>query len=78
MKYETWLTYTNMSMAVQCIKGEYHCSEFGANQERKLNLKICTSTLELKFFLLSLPKPPKKDILALINRIENNLSGEVV
>ena len=35
MKYESWLTYPDMIMAVEIKKGEYHCSEFGSNQERK-------------------------------------------
>jgi hypothetical protein len=78
MKYETWLTYADMSIAIQIKKGEYHCSEYGSNAERKDSLKICTSILELKFFLLSLPVPPKKEILALINRLENKRSREII
>ncbi|MFT5822251.1 MAG: hypothetical protein ACI8ZM_003507 [Crocinitomix sp.] len=77
MKYDTWLTYKDMSMAIQFKKNEYHCSEFGLNQERKLSPKICTSTLELKFFLMSFPAPPKSEIMALINRLEKNEIGDV-
>lgn len=66
-----------MSMAIQIKKNEYHCSAFGANQARKLSLRVCSSTLELKFFLMSFPKPPKTEILELINRLEKNEIGEV-
>tara|TARA_B100000809_G_C14992260_1_gene478455 strand:+ start:585 stop:803 length:219 start_codon:yes stop_codon:yes gene_type:complete len=70
MKYETWLTYPNMSLAVELKNNEYHCCEFGVNQTKKLNIKICTSILELKFYLLSIPNPPKKQISVLIKKLE--------
>lgn len=70
MKYETWLTYPDRSIGVHLKKDEYHCCEFGNNQETKQHLKVCTSLLELKFYLLSLPKPPKKEISALITKLE--------
>ncbi len=70
MKYDTWLNYSNMSIAVQIKEGLYHCSQFGLNQEKKKYFKICSSILELKFFLLSYPSSPKKDILTFINNLE--------
>ncbi|MFD1553971.1 hypothetical protein DNU06_13800 [Putridiphycobacter roseus] len=70
MKYETWLTYSNMSIAVQIKEGLYHCSQFGSNQEKKKDSKVCSSIVELKFFLLSYPNAPKKDILAFISKLE--------
>lgn len=40
MKYDTWLNYSNMSIAVQIKEGLYHCSQFGLNQEKKNILKF--------------------------------------
>ena len=70
MKYETWLTYPEMSLAVELKNDEYHCCEFGVNQSKKLNIKVCSSVLELKFYLLSIPNPPKKEISILINKLK--------
>ena len=70
MKYETWLTYPDMSLAIEFKKNAYHCSEFGINQVKKKGCKICDSIVELKFYLLSIPKPPKKEILDLISKLE--------
>jgi len=77
MRYEAWLVYDDMALAVENKNGVFHCSGFISNQERKVNLRICYSTLELKFFLLSLKTAPKKEILLLINRLENNKVGEI-
>jgi hypothetical protein len=70
MKYESWLTYPEMSIGVQLKKGEFHCSEFGTDQKKKQSLKICDSILELKSYLLSLPNPPKKEISELISKLK--------
>ena len=72
MKYEIWLTYPNISIGVELKKDEYHCSEFEPIQGKKQNLKICTSIVELKFYLLSFPQAPKKEILGLIDRLESS------
>lgn len=74
MKYDSWLTYPSLSVGVQIKKGEFHCSQFGSNQEKKQKVKICASTVELKFYLLSLPTPPKKEILDLIDKLEAKTS----
>jgi hypothetical protein len=71
MKYKSWLTYPNLSIGVLLKKDEFHCSEFEPNQEKKQKLKICSTIVELKFYLLSFPMPPKKEILILIEQLES-------
>ncbi len=69
MRYESWLTYPEMSVAVQKIDGSYRCMEYDLNGKSRRNSKLCESVVELKFYLLSLPMPPKKEILELIKRL---------
>lgn len=72
MRYEAWLQYPTMTVAVQLVNGQYNCIEFGAEQALRKSLKICDSILELKFFLLSLPNSPKKEIVALVNKLNES------
>lgn len=69
MRYESWLNYPEMSIAIQKVDKEYRCTEYDTYGNSLRNTKTCSGTLELKFYLLSLPSPPKKQILGLITTL---------
>ena len=76
MKYQSWLNYPDMSIAVQKTHSEYRCIEYEPSGKKRQNYKSCSSILELKFYLLSLPSPPKKQVLELINALTPTTSSK--
>jgi hypothetical protein len=69
MKYESWLPYPKMTIAIHKMGDKYQCIEFPVNMTMRKSTKICESIMELKFFLLSIPNAPKKEVALLINSL---------
>ena len=74
MKYEAWFQYPEMIISIQDLGDKYRCSEFGLNETSRRSFKDCDSNMELKFFLLSIPNAPKKEIITLIAKLQNKKS----
>ena len=66
MKYEGWLKYPESTVTVQRVEGSYRCVEIDLKEQSGKRINDCSTTLELKFFLLSIPGSPRKEIMELI------------
>lgn len=75
MRYKAWLNYSQFSIAVEETNGLYRCIEFESKNMTRKGVKDCTDVLDLKFYLLSLPNPPKKEISSLIFSLSNSKIG---
>jgi hypothetical protein len=58
-----------MSIGVLKVGEEFQCVEYDLNGTNRKNSAFFGSPLELKFHLLSIPSPPKKEILEFINSL---------
>ncbi|MFT4601350.1 MAG: hypothetical protein ACI857_001530 [Arenicella sp.] len=70
MKYEAWLKYSEMTIAIQDFGDKFRCNIYGENDTTRKSFKDCNDPLELKFYLLSFPSAPKKEIDVLITKLE--------
>ena len=76
MRYKAWLNYPQFSIAVEETNGLYRCIEFESKNMTRRSSKDCADSRELKFFLLSLPNPPKKEIAQFIDQLSDKLDKE--
>jgi hypothetical protein len=67
MKFEAWLKFPEMIIGVHKVNEVFRCYFFHGEQLSRNNFRDCHSILELKFYLLSIPSAPKKEILLLIS-----------
>ena len=70
MKYEAWLKYSDRTISIQDLNGKYRCNEYGPEETERRSFKDCESNLELKFYLLSFPNAPKKEIITLLRKLQ--------
>ncbi|MBD3639221.1 MAG: hypothetical protein HUJ25_17830 [Crocinitomicaceae bacterium] len=70
MKLKGWLNYPDMTISVHETGGKYRCSKYIGKASNRLNFKDCYCRLDLKYYLLSLANAPKKEITAMIGRLE--------
>ena len=77
MKYEAWLKYPVMIISIQDMGDKFRCNEYAIDNTVRRSFKYCESVVELKFFLLSFPNAPKKEIIPLIASLETKKSARL-
>ena len=70
MKFEAWFKFPDMTIGVHESKGIFRCHHFHGELLSRKNSNDCHSILELKYYLLSIPNAPKKEIMLLIRRLD--------
>ena len=71
MKFEAWFKFPHTTIGVHKIKGTFRCHHFQGEILSRNNSNDCHSILELKYYLLSIPNAPKKEIILLIKKLDN-------
>ncbi|MEX1003579.1 MAG: hypothetical protein WDZ35_15780 [Crocinitomicaceae bacterium] len=66
MKFDAWLNYPSITIAVERVDEGYRCVKFVEESIVRGGAVFCEDERELKHFLLSIPNPPKKEISELI------------
>lgn len=70
MKYQAWIKYPEKTISIHDFDGKYRCNEYALEATTRRSFTDCDTSLELKFFLLSFPNAPKKEILNLIVNLQ--------